>query len=148
MRLLSFVLVAVLAAAPGAARADETAEPISGLLIEDAVVTPAPVGRTAMLGFRIDNFSGRSVTLIGARSPRAGSGVLMIGSHGGKAEVATAVSIRQDESLDLRSSHIWIELRDIRQAIEPGDMVPFELIFATGTVAVQAHAHAGAVKGH
>jgi len=131
----------------GASRADESSEPITGLYIEDAVATPADAGETAIIGFRIDNFSGRNVSLMGVSSQTADSAsVVMRGGRVGT-HVTTAVSVMQDETLDLRTSHMWVELRGLKTKIREGDLVPFELVFARGRVSAQAHAHAGAMPG-
>ena len=129
----------VLFAAP-AVTADETGEPISGLIIEDAVVSVAPKGGTATLGFRIENLSSGSVSLIGVRSMRAGKVVMRVGT-GDVTEELTALAIHQDETLDLRSSHIRIELRNLVRPIKTGEMVRSELVFNTGTAIAEAHAH-------
>lgn len=143
-KLLTAIVVVVLAAT--IARADGGSEPISGLQIEGAVVTPAPKGGTAIAGFRIENLSSRSVTLIGARSVRSDAATIVIRSSGGSTEEATAVAIRPNEVLNLRSSHLWVEFRDLKEAIVPGEMLSFELIFASGTFSVEAHAHEGAIE--
>ena len=131
----------------GVARADESSEPISGIYIEDAVATPAAAGETAIIGFRIDNFSGRNVLLMGVSSENAETALMMMRGGGAGTHIATGVSVFQDETLDLRTSHMWVELRGLKSAIEDGDLVPFELLFARGGVYVQAHAHAGAMAG-
>ena len=60
----------VLFAAP-AATADETGEPSSGLIIEDAVVSVAPKGGTATLGFRIENLTAADyIKLINIRTAK------------------------------------------------------------------------------
>lgn len=145
--ILSGIATAAVAMSIGLAHADISAEPISGLQVDDAVVTLAKQGETALIGFRIENFSSRSFTLVGVRSAIAGSAVIVIDQGGGATGIATAVLIAQNETLDLRSSHLWIELRDVTEAIEPGDLVPFELIFATGTARAEAHAHSWTLKG-
>ena len=131
----------------GTPRADESSEPITGLYIEDAVATPADVGETAIIGFRIDNFSARNVTLIRVSSSNAESSVIVMRGGGIGVHIANSLSIMQDESFDLRTSHMWVELRGLRTEIREGDLVPFELVFARGRVSAQAHAHAGAMPG-
>lgn len=144
---ISVLAVAAVAMSIGAVGADGSAEPISGLEITDAVVTPARKGGTAIVGFRIDNLSSRSVTLVGVRSEIAGSAAIVVGSAERVGEEATAILIDQNETLDLRSSHLRIELLELAVAIEPGDMVPFELVFADGMARAEAHAHAWTSRG-
>lgn len=131
----------------GVSRADESSEPITGIYVEDAVATPANAGETAIIGFRIDNFSARNVSLMGVSSQIADSASIMMRGGGVGTQVTTAVSVMQDETLDLRTSHMWVELRGIKSEIREGDLVPFELVFARGRVSAQAHAHAGAMPG-
>ena len=131
----------------GAARADESSEPISGIYIEDAVATPAAAGETAIIGFRIDNFSARNLTLVEISSSKAESAVIVMRGGGLGAHTANYLSIMQDESFDLRTSHIWVEFRGLKDSIEDGDLVPFVLVFSDGRLNAQAHAHVGAMPG-
>lgn len=145
---ISGLLVAVLSGSgQGTAHADESSEPNPGIYIEDAVATPAAAGETSIIGFRIDNFSGRSVNLMGVSSENATSALILIRGHGARTHIASGVSVMQEETLDLRTSHMWVELRGLKSAVMEGDLVPFELIFARGQVSAQAHAHAGAMPG-
>lgn len=130
-----------------ASRADESSEPITGLYIEDAVATPADAGETAIIGFRIDNFSHRNVSLIGVSSQNADLVMIILRGGGVGPDVATAVAVMQEETLDLRTSHMWVELRGLKSEIREGDFVPFDLVFARGRVSVRAHAHARAQAG-
>lgn len=139
--------LAFLILAPITALTDESSEPISGLYIEDAIATPARAGETALVGFRIDNFSGRSVRFLGVRSERSESAAIMLRSRRSGAQEAETLFLRHDETLDLLTSHMWIELRNVTDEIKTGDTVAFELIFGTGTVQAQAHAHAGVLPG-
>ena len=141
----AFLMISALG--QGTTRADESSEPITGLYIEDAVATPADAGETAIIGFRIDNFSGRNASLMGVSSQTADSASIMMRGGGVGTHVTTAVSVMQDETLDLRTSHMWVELRGLKSEIREGDLVPFELVFARGRVIAQAHAHAGAMPG-
>lgn len=141
------VTLMIYALGQGLSRADESSEPITGLYIEDAVATPANAGETAIIGFRIDNFSARNVSLMGVSSQIADSASIMMRGGGVGTHIATAASVMQDETLDLRTSHMWVELRGLKTEIREGDLVPFELVFAHGRVGAQAHAHAGAMPG-
>lgn len=121
--------------------ADGSADAVPGLSVEDAIVTPSARGGTARVRLRIENFSGRSVALTGARSLRSRSAVIVRRVRGSVTPLKEPIFIVQNEELDLRSSHLWIELRNVKRKIGMGDDVPLELIFDTGVVRVDAHAH-------
>jgi copper(I)-binding protein len=123
------------------AAADESFEPLSGVTIEDASITVARVGETARLSMRIDNASGRKITLLGVRAEIADSGALIVAPPGAAQQDAQSFVLLDQETLDLGSSHIGAELRGLRRPIHPGETVEFELIFAVGAVKAIAHAH-------
>jgi copper(I)-binding protein len=132
---------------PVAVRADESSEPFSGVYVEDAVATPAAAGEVSFVGFRIDNFSGRNLQLMGVNSDAAETTLVLVRRGGTGGRIANTVLVMQDETLDLRTSHMWVELRGLKSEVREGDLVPLELIFARGRVPAQAHAHAGAMSG-
>lgn len=121
--------------------ADETIEILSGVLVEDAVVTPTPAGGTTILRFRIDNASGQPLVLTGVHSGQARSGALVMRQPVlGPIDIST-LSILENEVLDLRSSHIWAELRDLKEPLNEGDVIEFGAVFRSFTVLVSAHVH-------
>jgi len=121
--------------------ADESFEPISGVTILSATTTPAAVGETSRLQFRLENFSSADLTLIGVRSELAESGAIMIADGDGGSTVAAQLLVKEEETLDFQTSHIWLELRDLKALLEDGDTMPFELIFRNGVLPGRAHVH-------
>ena len=138
------ILVAIFGFLAGGlpAAADETFEPISGVAILDATATTSLVDGTARLRFGLENFSSSDVTLIGVRSENAGSGTVILTDGSGGQSVALQLLVRQEESLDLSSSHIRIELRGLNKPLSEGDVMPFELLFRQGSATGFAHVHA------
>ncbi len=124
--------------------ADETFEPISGVTVLGATTTPAAVGDTSRLQFRLENFSSADLTLVGVTSKMAGGGAIMIADGVGGRAVAAQLLINQDETLDFETSHIWLELRDLKAPLKDGDTMPFELVFRSGALPGRAHVHAAA----
>ena len=137
------LLAACYASGQGGARADESSEPLPGVYVEDAVAIPASAGDMSIIGFRLDNFSSGNVLLLGVTSEVAETALVLMRGGGTGPQIAKTVLIMQDEILDLRTSHIWTELRGLKSEITEGDLVHFELIFDRGRVAAQAHAHVG-----
>jgi copper(I)-binding protein len=74
----------------------------------------------------------------------AGAGAIMITDGVGGQSVAAQLLIKEDETLDFETSHIWLELRDLKEPLKDGDMMPFDLIFRSGVLPGRAHAHAAA----
>lgn len=123
------------------AEADELFEPLPGVVVDQAVATPAKAGGTSRLRFRIDNASGRDIALVGVRSDAAASGALIVMSPDGKPQEGAIFLLREEELLDLGSSHAWAELRGMRRSLPNGGTLEFELIFRTGAVPGYAHVH-------
>jgi hypothetical protein len=141
-RLAVLPLAIGLAMAPAlAAHADESFEPVSGVTIDGASVGAADAGGAARLLMRIDNASGRKITLLGLRAEIADSGALTVAPDGAARQDARSFVLLDQETLDLGSSHIGAELRGLRHPIHPGELIEFELIFAVGAVAGAAHVH-------
>ena len=142
-RLLAILPVAIgLAAVPVfAAYADENFEPRSGVAIEDASLSGAGVGQNARLRLRIDNASGRKITLLGLRAEVAQSAALIVSAPDAVPQVVPAFVLLDQETLDLESSHIGAELHGLRRPILGGETIEFELIFALGAFTATAHVH-------
>ena len=135
------VLALLAGLASGPVAADETIEVLSGVLVEDAVATPAPAGGTTIVRFRIDNASSQDLAMTGIHSKRAQSGALVMRQPLVGPTDVTTLSILENEVLDLRSSHIWAELRGLDNALNDGDLLEFGAVFRTFTVLVIADVH-------
>jgi copper(I)-binding protein len=128
------------------ANADVTSEPISGVTVEDAVASPASKGGKSIVRFRIINSSVDNISLQGLRSSAANSAALVLrDSHNLQRDVKM-LSIQREEELDLSTSHISGELRDLRTDLIEGDYVDIELVFQSGAIAVEAHIHESQVN--
>ncbi len=122
--------------------ADESFEPISGVDVLNATATLAAVGETSRLRFRLENFSSADMTLIGVRSEKAVSGAIIVSDGEGGRSEAPQLLIKEEETLDFETSHIWLELRELKTTLKNGQSLPFELIFRTGALPGRAHVHA------
>ena len=121
--------------------ADESFEPVSGVTVLNATATPAAVGETSQLRFSLENFSSSDLTLTRVRSKMAGSGAIFVSDGKGGGSVAPQLLIKQEETLDFETSHIWLELRNLKEAATTGGVMPFELVFRTGVLPGRAHVH-------
>lgn len=139
--LFGLSLVTISGAGFASVSAHETVEPIDGVIIEHAAVKTAALGMTSRIGFLLENLSSRDLFLLGLESPIADAGALVLKGTDGRSMDVPVLSIRRNEVLNLRSSHLWIELRGLRQPIENDSVVHFDLVFREGSVPVLAHAH-------
>lgn len=144
IHLAALVAILALVAMGPPVSADETFEPISGVTVMNATATPGAVGETTRLQFRLDNFSSSDLTLIGVKSVKAGSGAIIVSNGEGGGSAAQQLLIKQEETLDFETSHIWLELRDLKEALEDGALLPFLLVFRSGALPGFAHVHAAA----
>lgn len=123
------------------AHADEAFELLNGANVTSATATPAPKGGTSRIALRLENYSSADIYLLGIRSKMADSGVLMIQSAGMPAQTAKQYLVRAEETLDLATSHIWLELRGLRMPLTVGKEIRFDLIFRNGITPGLAHVH-------
>jgi len=123
--------------------ADVTTEPIDGVSVENAHATVARRGGGSRVHFQIDNASGRDLTLVGVSSNIAGSGSLVSRRPVVGVQDITPLFVASEETLDLASSHLWAELRDLNVDLNVGDIIEFELQFRSGIAKAAAHVHLG-----
>jgi len=109
--------------------ADESSETLNGVIVEDAVLEPGKKGDTVRLRFKISNYTNRRLSLTGVQSPVARAAVLTMKLNDEGFKPVDQVHVLQEETLNLQSSHIRIQLLDLRKDIGPGAKVEFELIF-------------------
>jgi len=121
--------------------ADESAEHIDGLIVEDATISTAKRGGTVYLRFKITNDSGKPVTLHSIKSPVSRDARIVVVDPIYGPQRTNDLSILRDETLNLASSHIRVELRNTNRSIKPDALVPFELIFRRSSMHAEAHAH-------
>lgn len=133
--------VLVLAVFPTVVSADEISEHIDGIYVEDATITPAKKGGTAILRFKLTNFGRKHVTMIGLSAPfaRTGSMVMNIPEKGPKS--ISELTILSEETLDFSSSHLKGELGEIVSDLVSGTNVEFVLTFSNFATTATAHVH-------
>lgn len=136
---LAGTLILVSASVP--AIADESAEHIDGIFVEDAIISTAKKGETAYLRLKITNDSGSPVTLHSIRSTVSNDTRFVVVDPIYGPYRTNDLSILRDETLNLASSHIRVELKNTNRSIAPDTIVPFELIFRRSSMLAQAHAH-------
>ena len=132
--------VLVLVSVSVAGIAHESAEHIDGLIVEDATISTAKRGGTVSLRFQITNDSGMLVTLRSIASPVSSDIRIVVVDPSYGHQRTNNLSILRDETLNLASSHIHVELRNTSRTIEPDTLVPFELIFRRSSMHAEAHA--------
>lgn len=125
------------------AQADEQTETYSGIIVENAFIDVDRNKPVSQLRLKISNFSSADLTLLEIRSDTFERAVILLNTPSkGPVEVDT-LSILQEETLALDSSHIRVELRNLNRAIRPNNRVEFELLFAGQTIRAMADVHPG-----
>jgi copper(I)-binding protein len=133
---ICFILVSV-----PAAIADDIRNDNNFVSIEAAHVSATKAGGTAQLQFKITNQGNEPVNLRSVRSHLAqNSRVTIFDPYQGR-QVINDLSVLRDETLDLSSSHIRVELINLSKDIEPGSTIEFELIFRRFSTTAEAHVH-------
>ena len=123
------ILLAVLVST-SASFADETTEAVDGILVENAQIIRIPSDESrAQLKFSVSNFGTNDVTLVGLSSEAAGGIEMYFFSSDGTKQMITDLTVLQEETLNLASSHIKIDLVDVKRELNPGMKVEFKLNF-------------------
>lgn len=109
--------------------------------VEGAYASSGTVGDSIKIEFRLINDSASSIVLLGATSPVARQSQLI--GRIGNSETAQfdSISVPKQEVLDLTTSHMWLELKPLRQPLLPGDVIRLTLIFTHGELSVDVHVH-------
>ena len=140
IHLLSVVLL-VLSAALSLANADETSERATNVVIEEATIAPSNMGSAAPLKFRISNLGRNRLTLKGAQAKVAERVRLSMNLSGNGFEEVTELYLLPDETLDLRSSHIKVELVGLKRDLKAGEQIEFILDFGDFKTSAVADVH-------
>ncbi len=123
------------------ASADDIGNDNSFVSVEAAYVSATKIGGTAQLQFRITNNGNTSVNLTSVRSHLAQrSRITILDPYSGRQEISD-LSVQRDETLDLASSHIRVELINLNADIESGSTIEFELVFRRFSATADAHVH-------
>ena len=108
---------------------DETSEYLDGILVEKASLTPIPKTDRAQLHFIVTNYGRINVTLKKIISPAATKVEIFFLTPKRKKQLVRDLTILVEETLDLNSSHIVVELSGLNKTLIPGDKIEFSLIF-------------------
>jgi len=121
--------------------ADEKTETYDGIVVENAYIQTDHTKATSQLKLKVSNYSSDDLTLIDVKSVSFEHANLLLQMPGvGKVKV-DSLTILQEETLELDTSHISIELQKITHAIKSGDKVEFELVFSEQTIQAFADVH-------
>lgn len=108
---------------------DEISEDLDGILIEEASLTLIPKTNRAQLHFTATNYGRTNVTLKNITSPAATEVSMFFLTPKRKKQLVTDLTILVEETLDLNSSHIIVELSGLKKQLVSGDKIEFDLIF-------------------
>jgi len=121
--------------------ADELSESYDGIVVEGAYVQTDDKVPVSILKLKISNFSSNNLTLIGVEAEKFTNARLLMNDFKNGIIQIESLSILQEETLNLDTSHIWIELSGLKRAIQAGEKIEFDLLFAAGKVRANADIH-------
>ena len=141
-RLRISVLAATLSALSwGPVHSDETSEFSDGILVENAQIKVTSDPKIANLEFAVSNLGVEDVTLIRLHSNISENIDIYYVSSDGKKRAISDLTILQEETLDLSSSHIKVDLLGMTKPLPPGSLIEFKLEFREFTTTAVAHVH-------
>lgn len=123
------------------ASADIPIDITTGLRIEQPTASPASLGGTAILSFRIVNESQVGLHLIGVSTPIAKKVTLLASTGGGEKTKLGSIAIPATETLDLTTTHLRYELSLLTRKLVIGDDFPVRFEFSNGSLTVRVHVH-------
>ena len=121
--------------------ADDVKNDDYAVSVEAANVPATKVGGTAQLQFKIINHGNESVNLRSVRSDLAQVTRMTISDPFLGRQAIDDLSVLRDETLDLDTSHIKVELINLKEDIKPGTTIEFELVFRRFSTTAEAHVH-------
>jgi hypothetical protein len=126
---------------PSISHSDLITERTDGVYVEDAFVTAANKGDTAIVSFKITNFGLRYISLRNISAPFAETGNLLTIDPETGAKTVGDLMILEEETLDFSSSHLRSELYNVSTNLVSGTNVEIEFVFAGFTTTGSAHVH-------
>ena len=124
------VAVATIVPAHGDAKAHEID---FGLFsVEHPWAQPAKAGNSTRLYLVITNEGPSSVYFTGLKTPVASESSIMVQLEPGVERSLDSLSLPAGESLNFRTSHMWVALRNLRKNLNQGDSFPAALEFGGG----------------
>ena len=121
--------------------ADEKTETYDGIVVENAYIQTDHTKATSQLKLKVSNYSSDDLKLLDVQSAAFERTSLMLQMPGAGKVKVDSLTILQEETLELDTSHISIELKRLRHAIKPGDKIEFELVFSDQTIQALADVH-------
>ncbi len=122
-------------------RADAAPDAYYGVTITNVAVQSASSGQNSELRFHIVNDSAASMTIIGVESGLlTGARILAQTGHGEPVDLGS-ISVAGEETLDLNSSHLKIELTGLKRDFKTDQIIPLSLVLVRGTIPIKAHVH-------
>jgi len=121
--------------------ADETTELQPGVIVKEAVVQPAKKGETARLRFKVVNLLRQDILLRGISAEIADTTELRMNVTDEGYEAIEDIPIYSEETLNLVSSHIRVELIALKGDLKRDDEMKFELDFGDFKVPAIADVH-------
>lgn len=118
--------------------AQETTEHIEGVIVEDAIMHPASLGERSYLCFRIVNLSPNTIILNRVRTSAANAVEILMDVPGPGHRSVSNVPILREETLNLMTSHIRVELNQLTQELLPGTEIEFEIEFQNFVISAVA----------
>lgn len=122
-------------------KADSTPDTYNEVTITDVTVSSAPSGGKSELRFRLTNESAENLTLIGVTSQHISDAAILAQTSHGTPVKLSSFPILTEETLDLYSSHLKIELSGLKERFVSGTIVPLTLNLLRGGIPIFAHVH-------
>lgn len=121
--------------------ADAIPDRYGAVTVTDAMVGAASSGKNTILRLRLVNESSETLTVMGVASEQiSGARILAATSHGVPEDLGS-ISILAEETLDLHSAHLKIELIGLKQHFHRGQVIPLTLTLLRGDIPINAHVH-------
>jgi copper(I)-binding protein len=107
--------------------------------IKDAVLTPSKKGEMSTLRFYIRNEGIDPVSILGVKGPGHRYSKILAKVTDKNYVKLGSLPLAQEESLDLTSSHVLIQLTETTQSYKLNDTVPLTLVLINGELPFVAH---------
>ncbi|MEO4044979.1 hypothetical protein AAFN47_25550 [Hoeflea sp. CAU 1731] len=123
------------------ASADITTEQLNNVLVENAVIEPGKSGGNARLRFRVANLGANNLYLVKISTDIASSAQIKMRMPESGYESVSYVPIKLGETFDAETSHLVVEVQELRKDLVSGTEISFSVEFTDFTVAAFADVH-------
>ncbi len=134
-----FCTVLALGLSTGAAVSDDAPSVFQSARIERATLTPSDVGGVSILRLFITNESVNQLTIMSVKGPSHGQSKIMVQVNTATYAGLDSIPLINEEVLDMTSSHMIVELSDLKTAIRLDEKIHLKLILANGELPFTAH---------